>query len=91
MFLSGKNPNELVNIMNEEVTKVIDWLNLNKLSLNLDKTHFIIFKKPLNKVQLTSYLVVNGVKINMERVTKFLGVMIDEYLTFKDHIIILKR
>ena len=36
MFLSGKNPDNLVNTMNDEMTKVIDWLNLNKLSLNLD-------------------------------------------------------
>ena len=43
MFLSGKDPNLLVKIMNQEMENVVDWLKLNKLSLNLKKTHFILF------------------------------------------------
>ena len=42
MFASGKNPDELVNIMNAEMTKIINWLRTNKLSLNLKKKlHYI--------------------------------------------------
>ena len=44
MFLSGKNVDELVNSMNIEMEKVTDWLNVNKLSLNLKKTHYMIFR-----------------------------------------------
>ena len=47
MFVSGKNPAELVNIMNAEMTKIVNWLKTNKLSLNLKTNHFIIFR---NKV-----------------------------------------
>ena len=37
MFLSGKNPDDLIKLMNTEITKVIEWLRINKLSLNLKK------------------------------------------------------
>ena len=39
MFLSGKNPDDLIKLMNTEITKVIEWLRINRLSLNLKKTH----------------------------------------------------
>ena len=37
MFLTGKHPNDLVTIMNEEIIHVTYWLTVNKLSLNLKK------------------------------------------------------
>ena len=40
MFLTGKNPDDLIKVMNVEITKVVAWLKLNKLSLNLKKTAF---------------------------------------------------
>ena len=39
MFLSGKNPDDLIKTMNDEMINVVDWLQLNKLSLNLKKKH----------------------------------------------------
>ena len=37
MFLSGKNPDDLIETMNDEMINVVDWLEMNKLSLNLKK------------------------------------------------------
>lgn len=90
MFLSGNNPNELIQLMNTEMVKVIDWLKVNKLSLNLKKTHYIIFRRRRGKILLDNDLVVGGVKINMTEWTKFLGVVIDQYLTFTNHISYIK-
>ena len=41
MFLSGKNPDDLIKLMNTEITKIIEWLRINKLSLNLKKKHIL--------------------------------------------------
>ena len=30
--------------MNLELQKIVEWLKCNKLSLNIDKTHYIIFR-----------------------------------------------
>ena len=43
MFLSGKNPDDLIKLMNTEITKVIEWLRINKLSLNLKKKKKILW------------------------------------------------
>ena len=37
MFVSDKNPDELVKIMKARMTKVVNWFRTNKLSLNLKK------------------------------------------------------
>ena len=73
-----------------ELQKVIDWLNINKLSHNLKKTHFIIFRRPRGKVELSKQLKMNNVVIDMTESTKFLGVIIDQNLTFCSHISYIK-
>ena len=86
MFLTGKDPNILVKTMSQEMNHVVDWLKLNKLSLNLSKTHFIIFRRKGAKVCLTEDLTIDKVNINMVDSTKFLGVFMDQNLTFHKHI-----
>ena len=90
LFLSGNNPNTLIQTMNTEIDKVIDWLKMNKLSLNLKKTHFMLFRRRRARVLLDTDLVIDGVKIDMVNKTKFLGVIIDPHLTFKSHILYIK-
>lgn len=90
MFITGKNIDELIDSMNIEMEKVIDWLNVNKLSLNLKKTHYMIFRKRRAKVEIKNKLCINGTVISMERKTKFLGIYIDENLLFKDHVMYVK-
>ena len=65
LFLSGKNPDQLIQQMNIEVSKIIDWLNINKLSLNVKKTHFIIFRRPKIKPIVNTNLVVKDTTIEM--------------------------
>ena len=86
MFISGNDPNDLVETMNIEMIKVVDWFNINKLSLNLKKTHFIIFRRQRAKLSLNKEMIVDGVKIDMTDQSKFLGVIIDKNLSFMQHI-----
>ena len=86
MFVTGNNPDELVRTMHEEIIKVVDWLKLNKLSLNLKKTHFMLFHKKRDKVNLSEELRIDSVKIDRVEKTKFLGVIIDDTLSFQHHI-----
>ena len=43
VFLTGKNVDQMIEIMNGELNKVFLWLNSNKLSLNVKKTQFMVF------------------------------------------------
>ena len=42
-FLNGRDANQLVTIMNGEFLKIVSWLDCNQFSLNVSKTHFILF------------------------------------------------
>ena len=87
LFFSGKNLTETINLVNAELIKVYQWLNLNKLSLNIEKTNFIIFSLSKNVHQdIYNNIVINGSHINRVYFTKFLGVIIDSKLTWKNHI-----
>ena len=45
VFITGKNIENLINEMNSEMTKLVEWLHVNKLSINVKKTHYMIFNK----------------------------------------------
>ena len=80
LLMSNKDPNTLMIQMNEELEKISTWLVLNKLSLNLTKTHFIFFKSSRKKLKIKDKI------ISQVRHTEFLGVKIDEHLNWKEHI-----
>lgn len=84
LFFSSKNLTDLEKTINRELQNICLWFNLNKLSLNVKKTNFILFghskrKKPMN-------ICINDFKIDRTDKTKFLGVIINQTLTWSDHI-----
>ena len=73
--------------INAELKKVYDWLCVNKLSLNVSKTRSMLFKHPKIPTVHRSYdLEINGEKIKRVKEFNFLGIMLDEHLTWKPHI-----
>src|SRR6218665_2649901 len=43
-FLSHNSFDKLFEIINAELQKIAEWFNVNKLSLNSDKTNYILFR-----------------------------------------------
>jgi len=84
-----KTPEEwelLSSKVNEELGKVNEWLMLNKLSLNIKKTKFIIFRHKTSKKDTKLSLKMNNIPIEQVRTFTFLGLKVNETLTWKDHI-----
>ena len=74
------------NILNRELNNVYEWLSINKLSLNVSKTKYILFHaKNKRLTDIIPQLFINGIPI--ERVTSFdfLGLVIHENLIWKNH------
>ena len=71
--------------MNQELVKVSNWLRANRLSLNISKTTYILFKVR-KQVDILPQLILNNVEISRVQTTKFLGVTIDEKLNWSHHI-----
>ena len=44
LFFKHKDLTKLFSIINAELSKILYWFKLNKLSLNIKKTNYIIFK-----------------------------------------------
>ena len=82
MFITGKDVGVLCHQLNEDLRNVQEWLQCNKLSLNILKTHYMIFT-PRNRVIDGIDVKIHDVQIQRAYATKFLGVQIDLQLTWK--------
>jgi hypothetical protein len=63
-FYSDKNLKSLTNIMQDEMNKVTNWLNVNKLSINTTKTKYIIFKSSNKKCNTDINIQINHKQYN---------------------------
>jgi hypothetical protein len=86
IFMSGKNLNDLIKNMNNEISKIVKWLNINKLSLNIEKTNYMIFRSPSKNINKSENIRINNISINEVNHTKFLGVILDNKLIWNDQI-----
>ena len=67
--------------------KVIEWLESNKLHINVNKTVAMLFHTRQKRVNIDeNSIVIDGNIINFTTNTKFLGINIDNDLTWKAHI-----
>ena len=72
---------------NDELGKIPKWFKATKFSLNEEKTN--LFPKPPDKVNLPLQLPklkINNYKIKRSSLVKFLDILVDEGLTWVDHI-----
>ena len=86
IFYSHKCLKSLNEIIQTEINNITDWLNVNKLSLNVSKTKFMLFKsinkRPKQKISIS----MNDKNIEQVRELTFLGIVMDECLTWNHHI-----
>ena len=86
LFMSHKDPVYLAASLNSELNKLSTWFKANKLSLNLKKTNFMLFKPRQKKYHFPLQICINEQRIEQVKETVFLGVVLDEHLSWKPHI-----
>ena len=87
LFISANNIKELFRIMNKELKSIQNWFNANKLSLNAGKTKYSFFSSYADRIPLRlPALKINDTIIKREEKINFLGVMLDENMTWRHHI-----
>ena len=86
IFLKGENVNVLERTLNEELMRLSDWLQANKLSVNVSKTHCMVFSNSAQIANRDNRIYVNDVLIDTVHTTNFLGVIIDQKITWRYHI-----
>ena len=83
LFCSDANINRMFERVSSVLASMCRWFAINKLSLNVLKTSYMLFR---NNTAIDTELSINGVCLERVRVAKFLGVLIDEHLNWKPHI-----
>ena len=86
LFMSHKDPSYLATSLNSELNKLSFWFKANKLSLNLKKTNFMVFKPRQKRCSFSVQIYINEQRIEQVKESVFLGVVLDEHLSWKPHI-----
>ena len=78
---------ELCNDLKTEGKNIAEWMRQNNLSLNTNKTEFMVIghKRQINHIQGEINVEINREKIQRAHEIKYLGVAIDENLSWKKH------
>jgi len=86
LFLRGSRLDDMASMMNRELGKILIWLHSNKLSLNIEKTHSMLFTLSHNVYNSPIAIEIAGEQIKRVHSTRFLGVIIDDKLIWDEHI-----
>ena len=77
--------------INFDLSNLVQWLQANKMALNVNKTDIIFFCSPRKQIAKKMNFCLSVQKIRQKTCTKYLGVLLDEHLLFKDQINTLKQ
>lgn len=90
--ISSSSIDNLFTISNQELDKIASWCKCNKLTINVSKTKYILFRhKNMNVPDSDNILKIGDERIERvgydlaENNFKFLGHIIDEHLSWKHH------
>ena len=85
LLLGHKNHRYLKYCVESDLAIIQDWFNANKLTLNINKSSFMIFS-PNHKKTCKLEITLNGITLPRTNNTKFLGTWIDEKLVWSHHL-----
>ena len=90
---SSNNLIDLYSSANNELIKLADWFKANKLTLNVSKTKYILFRNNLKAIDFSKLqLLIDDEFIDRigqgcnEESFKFVGIYLDEFLTWNQHV-----
>lgn len=83
-IFTGQNMDTFENTINSTLHNIINWLTVNNLIINLEKTKLVNFGRNNKNININIHH--NGTKIEQVSCVKFLGLWIDNDLTWQTHI-----
>lgn len=89
IFIQGHDLEDITDTLNTELINVSNWIMSNKLTLNINKTKFMI-SSPLTTQPVHTSIKINNFALNVVTDFKFLGITIDNKLKWKQHIDMVK-
>ena len=90
VYIEADKESDLIKTLNEELAKLNIWLNANKLTINIAKSHYMVFHRGRRKSNICNPIL-NNVSLERVQCTKFLGIIIDDGLKWTNHISYIKN
>ena len=82
----GNSIKKLNKLVNADLKSLVNWLNANKISLNVKKTKMVIFKSKQKKFEGDLKIKLSGKRLYPTESVKYLGVKIDTNLSWQYHV-----
>ena len=86
IFVTCDSPMVLKQEITTAIREVFQWFNANKLSANLTKTSYTVFKNATNTPAYLNSIKIEDTTIKKVPSAKYLGIILDEKLDWKEHI-----
>ena len=77
--------------INHDLTLIVHWLRTNRISLNVNKTGIILFWRKNNTISKNINFCISGQKIIPATHTRYLGILMDQHLSWDQHLKMLKQ
>ena len=77
LLFSSENQKQLAKVLNTDLKLIFEWLCANRLSLNVSKTEFIIFRPPRKTLDQRIVLKLIRMKIYESIMIKYLRIILD--------------
>ena len=90
IVITADSEAEIISIFEVFCRDLVKWVNVNGLFLNIKKTNFMVFTRRRHSLLNSYEPYIGETKIERKKVSRFLGVLLDEKLTWSYHIAAVK-
>ena len=91
LLIEGSNIHDIITTRNNELNSLNVWLGANKLSINVSKTHYMVFHRSRWKNNNHNNIFLNNSILTKVNYTNFLGIILDNKLNWINHISYIKN
>ncbi|OXA46527.1 RNA-directed DNA polymerase from mobile element jockey [Folsomia candida] len=85
IYYYHKSPKIIQDILNEDLKAIQEWSIKNGMEINWSKTHSMLFQPPKMRGTDDFHISIEDHTVQKVKSFKYLGVVLDEQLTFDDH------
>lgn len=86
IYVHAKNKDQAAQELSSAMNNVSDWLHKSQLILNVSKTVCMYFTKKTGIDTVDPDMMIHGTKIKTVQTFKYLGIIVDSKLNFKQHV-----
>ena len=90
LIYSSNSMKKINRYINHNLKVIVHWLRANRISVSVDKTKIVIFRPKGKDITKKLNFRISGQQIYISKEVKYLGLMLDESLTWLSHISMLK-